>query len=165
MPSLPRVHMGCVLWTGEVTTDRVEVVWPVPLTTTWARATGAAVPAARGGMLVLLAATRDKVSAGAPEPDAVGAPEEPAPNAVALPRPEWGSMAGVCCVGAEAGEVGAGPWAPGAGAGEGTLDAGTLALGAPGAGAPEAAAKEHATATLGPTGIVETSASSKNSKW
>jgi hypothetical protein len=30
-----------------------------------------------------------------------------------------------------------------------------LALGAPGAGAPEAAAKEHATATLGPTGIVE----------
>jgi hypothetical protein len=130
----------------------------VPLATTWARAAGAAVPAAQGGMLVLLAATRDKVSVGAIEPDVVGAPEEPAPSAVALPGLEWGSMAGVCC-------VGAGPWAPSAGAGEGTLDASALALGATGAGAPEAAAEEHATAALGPTGIVETSASSKNSKW
>jgi hypothetical protein len=68
------------------------------------------------------------VSAAAAELDTVGAPEEPAPGVMALPGPELSSMAGACCAGAKAGEVGACPWASGAGAGEGTPGAGTWAL-------------------------------------
>jgi hypothetical protein len=109
MPSLPRVHMGMhvVDWQSD---DRPSGDGAaVPLATTWARAAGAAVPTARGGMLVLLAATRDKVSTGAAELDAVGAPEEPAPSAEALPGPELSSMVGRGYADAEAREVGAGP--------------------------------------------------------
>jgi hypothetical protein len=81
-----------------VTTGRVETVRPI-----------------------LLAATRGKTSVGAAEPDTVGVPEELASGAMALPGPELSSMAGMRCVGTEAGEVGVGPWAVGAGGCEGTL--------------------------------------------
>jgi hypothetical protein len=103
---------------------------------------------------------RDKVSVGAAEPDVVGAPEEPAPSAMALPGPELSSMAGMRCAGAEAGEVGAGLWVSCAGTGEGTPGAGAWALCVARAGVPEVVAEELATTALGPTGIVETSTSS-----
>ena len=49
MTALPRVRMECALVTGVMEIGLVAVVRLVPLSTTYARASGAAEPAALGG--------------------------------------------------------------------------------------------------------------------
>jgi len=75
MPALPRVCIECALVTGGTTIDRVAAMRPVLLATTYARAAGAAGPAALVVGVVPLAATCAGCTGAAAPDDADGSVE------------------------------------------------------------------------------------------